>query len=286
MLEEYYSPWIREIWKVGGGSVMEFDYVANTPIKLQQENLRYALTLPYEYLGEPQPAHDHHVVIIGGGPSIADHLDEIRMREKHGQVIWALNNSFKYLKDNGINPHGHIILDAREKNVEFVPDQTKARLLYASICHPKVFEKAAKSGGEIVIWHPMVEGISDYLKGTNTLAISCGDTVGLQALGLAQLFGFQQVHIYGYDSSYRGDQNHAYPQHLNAGERVIEVNVNGEKFTTAAWMASQTDQFKQIIPELVKNGMVLTVHGTGLLPYVAGLMYNPIEQVPQEQAAE
>ena len=47
--------------------------------------------------------------------------------------------------------------------------------------------------------------------------IGGGTTVGLLAMSLAFLRGFRKIHLYGFDSCYRGDEHHAYAQNLNDG---------------------------------------------------------------------
>lgn len=276
--------WIPFVWKIGGGSSMEFEVGGNVTDQELTANVDYALKLPYETLDKATEAHDGVLCIVGGGPSLADDIEEIRGRWKGGAVIWSLNNSFKYLRDNGIEAHAHVMLDAREKNVEFVLPSHATRI-YASTVHPEVFKAAELSGGEILIWHPMIAGILGKLENKPAVLIGCGNSVGLKALGLAMVMGFRDVHLYGYDSSYRGDENHAYKQPLNDNERIIEAQVNGRKFKTAPWMAMQTDEFKETCKDLCENhGMKFTIHGDGLLPYVASLLYTP--KAPSDEIVE
>lgn len=275
------SNWVPFVWKIGGGSSIEFEIIGNVTDQELTANVDYALTLPYETIAKCSEPHDGILCIIGGGPSLADDLEEIRGRYKGGAVIWALNNSFKYLRDNGIEAHGHVMLDAREKNVEFVLPSPATRI-YASTVHPEVFKAAKLCGGEILLWHPMIAGMLGKLENKPAALIGCGNSVGLKAMGLAMVMGFRDVHLYGYDSSYRGDANHAYSQPLNDNERIIEVQVNGRKFKTAPWMAMQTDEFKETCKDLCENhGMKFVIHGDGLLPYVASLLYSP-SAVPDE----
>jgi hypothetical protein len=65
-------------------------------------------------------AHDGHAVIVGGGPSIQEHLPTIRKRQDLGQTIFALNGAAKFLSKNGIIPDYQVILDARPGNVVLI----------------------------------------------------------------------------------------------------------------------------------------------------------------------
>ena len=33
--------------------------------------------------------HDGHAVIVGGGPSLKDDIEEVRQRQLHGQIIFS-----------------------------------------------------------------------------------------------------------------------------------------------------------------------------------------------------
>lgn len=269
--------WMPNIWKVGGGSALELEIICNVSDDVLHQNIEHACGLPYENLADQylKKYEGQRLVICGGGPSLADSLTDIAMRQKHGQIIWALNNTWAYLVAHGIMPDAHVMLDAREGNAAFVPLINPSHpplLLYASQCHPQVFEKA--SGGQIIIWHSAVEGIDHLMvKLKRKVAfVYAGNSVGLQAFGLAQLFGFKYIHLFGYDSCYRDDKNHAYNQPLNDGENVIDVTVDKTKFRCAPWMATQGQQFQECLPTFISKGMEFSVHGEGLIRSIARAM--------------
>lgn len=281
--------WVPNIWKVGGGSTLELEFVTNVSEDNIRNNIKQSMLLPYEHVDdrymvkhsggnsgyESDPLF--HVCIVGGGPSLADLLVELKVHEMQGHIIWALGNSFKYLIENGIHPHAQILLDARPENADFIPEKTQSTLLLASQCHPDTFRKAQQSGGRIIIWHRYIDGIDKLLGEKRVGIVGSGTTVGINSFGLAQLFGFKYVHLYGYDSSYREEKNHAFPQKLNEKEKIIDVHVNDRMFRCSPWMASQVEEFKRCITDYLNQGMEFTVHGDGLLPYVVSLMEAPID---------
>lgn len=265
--------WVPNIWKIGGGSTIELEFVMNTDEEELKANVKRSFSMPHEhladqYMGEP----DGHIVICGGGPSLADHLDEIRWRSQQGQVVWALNNTFKYLMENDIGPDALIILDGRKENANFIPDKTKITLLLASQCHKDTFARAEASGGRIIIWHRYIDNLLE-MAGTKRIGIvQSGTTVGMNAIGIAQLFGVKYVHLYGFDSSYREGKNHAYDQPLNNSERIIDVKVNDREFKCAPWMAAQVNEFEEAVNGFVESGMEFTIHDDGLFGYKATLL--------------
>lgn len=271
--------WVPYVWVKGGGSVLHHKAVGNVKNSTITAQIRETFSKNLEHLADQYVVPNNATLcIVGGGPSLAHDLEELKERQENGDVIWALNNAFNYLKANGIYPHCQVMLDARPENAEFVPDDTKALLLYASQCHEDVF---AKARGKVMVWNSATGNILDLMKEfkIRSVIVQNCTSVGVSALGLAQMFGFRDVHLFGYDSSYTNGHNHAYPQPLNDAERRIEVTVNGEKFECAPWMATQVEDFKRSAQGYLDIGMVISVHGNGLLPYVARLMTAPKEPV-------
>lgn len=251
--------WVENVWKIGGQSSAVMPQVGNTSEEQIIKNVRHSLTLGLPTIKQEGP-HDKIAVLVGGGASID--LDMVRTHQEHGHDIFAMNGSFKYLKESGIYPNYHVMLDARPENAEFIDDGAG---LYASQCDPLVFEKAVNP----TIWHTME---CSSVVPDEGVFIGFGSTVGLKSIALAHALGYRKIHLYGYDSCYSQGNHHAYEQSLNDGERIIDVQVGDRLFKCAPWMATQADEFTLFIPELLKIGCEISVQGTGLIPYIAKLM--------------
>lgn len=220
--------------------------------------------------------HDGHAVLVGGGPSLTETLDEIKWRYGQGQHIVALNGSADWLVKNGIIPHSHIIIDARPGNARFVAGVQSTKLYLASQCDPSVFEKAKFR--DVTLFHRDCDGKSGFNEKRRTVLLGTGTTVGLTAIQLMYELGYRKIHLYGYDSSYRKTEGHAYLQPENDGEQVVDCTAGGRKFTAAVWMIRQAEEFRNIAPAFAKEGVILTVHGDGLLPWVAKKLTEPFER--------
>jgi len=113
----------------------------------------------------------------------------------------------------------------------------------------------------------------DHINASNivehSLFVSAGSTVGLCTMSIAYILGFREMHVYGMDSSYIDDLHHAYSQALNDNENTIQVTVGERVFKTAPWMAEQASQFCSLSSALTDLGVVITIHGEGLLPCMA-----------------
>lgn len=262
--------WVPHVWKIGGGTTAELELVGNTGSGELVRNIRHSINLGLESL-QSMEKHDGHACIVGGAPSLKTELESLRARKDHGQIIFATNNTYNYLLENGILPDFHVMLDAREGMVGFIP--ILAQCLYSSQCHPEVFRKAKERGNDVYLWHhnalDIFEVLNGYGRNSEDAIIAGGQSVGLKAIAIAHFLGFREFHIYGMDSSYQDEEHHSYAQSLNDNETVMEVICDNVRFRAAPWMITQAEQFKDIVGKLTRDNCTLTIHGYGLIPFIA-----------------
>lgn len=202
--------------------------------------------------------HDGKVVIVGGGPSLVDSLAEIKARKLNGTKVWATNNTYRFLQSHGIQPDAHVLLDARPENVAFLKPDLGVTYYVHINCDPSLFD--ALDGCRVCMYDLNSE--------------ATGTTVGLKALYLAGFSGYAEFFLYGFDSSYREGEHHAYPQALNDGQKVIEVTVEGRVFKCAPWMLVQAEEFQSIAASFAQQDKIIHVGGDGLLPHIARRMVH------------
>lgn len=203
----------------------------------------------------PQPEKVGEViVIVGGGPSLKDHIDGLRARVALGQKIWATNNTYSWLKSRGIQPAAQIILDARPEMAAMVEPEQGVTFFLGQGVHPSVYDKL--EGCDVVMYHGRQPGT--------------GFTVGIKAMYLASNWGYKTLALYGFDSSYSDDgEHHAYAQSLNDRENTLEVMFENHRYRCAPWMAIQAEEFRQVALSFAEQGATIVVAGDGLLPAVA-----------------
>lgn len=248
---------------------MNIETCVNVSDDVLFEHVRINSLRPLKWV-KSVPEHDGHAVIVGGGPSLLDWLDEIKLRKSNGQTIFALNNAARLLFYKGIQVDHQIILDARESNSSFVGYAEHYYL--ASQCHPLLFESSHVKN--VTLWHQyypddlekfdasLPEYKDDYA------LITGGTTVGLSSMMLVYALGYRKLHLYGYDSSYRDGKLHAYPQ--TDRQRVDCVySVGDKKFKTSLSMAQQAEFFPMLSDQLIEAGCTITLRGDGLLPYIS-----------------
>lgn len=285
---EVLTGWIPEVWKVGGLTRADLDVICNTAKDKLIGNARSAIARDLPWF-DTAPEHDGHVCIVGGGPSLVDTLPELKWRASIGQKVWALNGAARFLYNHGICPDVLVIADARAENVEFLAELNAGAAVYlASQCHPGLFDAANDWGLDPTLWHVNAPGMEELLgdeKARPVHLIGGGSTVGMNAMVLAFAAGYRKIHLYGFDSSYKADEHHVYPQGLNDDDRVIDALFGDEKFRTTGWMVQQVNEFQDLAPQLVNDGCVITVAGTGLLQSAAKAMANNIPLTPPQQRA-
>ena len=264
------TPWVDLVWKVGGSGMAELDAVCNVEQSALMSNVTAACKRPLPWL-DLIPEHQGQAVIVGGGPSLRRTLPEIQWRKSIGQTIIAVNGAARFLNANGIKPDVHVVIDARPENAEFLKSPSDQQFI-ASQCASEIFAAASNP----VLFHMNIEGIERAIPDDRVAhLISSGTTVGLAAMAIAYTQGYRAIHLHGFDSSFdpaMTERHHAYRQTRNDGDAVIDATVEGKTFKSSPWMVKQVQQFQELALQLADAGVVITVAGDGLLPFVAQQM--------------
>ena len=260
--------WVDHVWKIGGGVTSQLELVPNVSPNIIARNIRYAEAIKDAIWLTPMEPHDKVALIVAGGPSLKDEIGSLVSHVHAGAHVFATNGVSNFLKDYAIRSDYQVIVDPRRENAQFVRGAGPHTIcLFASTCDPKVL---AEAGDRLILWHPAFNGILDMV-GRDKLRtyIGGGTTCGMKAMVLAWSLGYREIHLYGFDSCYRDDAHHAYAQSLNDGERRIEVEFKDQKYSCAPWMIQQAEDFEVFAPQLMDNGVKLSVHGTGIIPAIA-----------------
>ena len=270
--------WVDKVWKISGGSSLELEMIPNVSPEQLELNIRYCLTLGLPHIEKlAERAPNINAVMVGGAPSIKGYVEEIRIRQRFGEKVFALNGAYKWLKENGIEADYQIIADARPQNAYFIDDDFNGILLLASHCDPAVFDKTKSK--KVVVWHRGHDGVQDIVDPKRDKFVAYmagGSTVGMVGLSIAYAIGYRKLHLFGYDSSYADGEGHAYAQSLNDGERVLDIEAYNRTFKSAPWMVQQANEFIQLAPSLIELGCEITTHGDGLLQHMASAIAETI----------
>lgn len=247
----------------------------NTPLAVLLEHVRVNSARKLPWITETPP-HDKIAILVGGGPSLAERIDEIRWRQNAGGVVFAQNGAAKFLAERGVIPDYQVIVDGRQITEKLVCFAAHEYLLSSQV-HPNVLAHAAAGQSPVTLFHPGLPGISAMLPDLPPFTpcfIGGGVSVGLASMALVHCMGYKTMRLYGYDSSMRvlGSQ-HAYPQERTTQEaEEIEVVCEGRKFLTTPQLLTQAQEFEHMARMLSDLDCVISVHGDGLLPTVARAM--------------
>lgn len=180
-------------------------------------NASHSRTLGLPMLGE---ARHPFLAVVGGGPSVKDHIDELK---SWPGAIWAINGACDYLRGFGIRPR-FFSTDPLPGIADLVACSDSAIL--ATWCDPAAF--AAARNVELV-------DIEDCPRGPTTAS---------NAPYLAAQCGFRSVHFFGCESSF-GETTHAYD--VDRGMNMLRVVCNGREFLTSPQMMMQAEYLGEIL---------------------------------------
>jgi hypothetical protein len=249
------------------------DVVGNTEPDVLLGNVQRSVkrSLPwFDFDESPQGS----VCLVGGGPSLVDTIDQLKVRHQNGAKVWAMNGSYDYLQSQGITPDAMVMLDARAENVRFVQNPQQSTTFYiTSQCDDSVFE--ALEGYKVVLVHANTPGVYDLLEHEKARPVHLMGgftTVGILSLILAKLQGFKRIFLFGMDSSYRDGEHHAYKQESNDHDKSIDAMIDDVTYKCAPWMAQQVTDFQNVVAGF--DDVTIEVCGDGLLHQMAKAMSN------------
>ena len=262
-------------WNPGASMplVLPVHVICNTSDEDIYNNIRANSRLDKTWVQLAEP-HDGIAILCGSGPSLADNLDRVRAAQEAGKRVFAMNGAAAFLERNGILADYQVILDAREETAQLIGPAKEH--LFASQVHPELFRRVPDAR----LWQLQVGGIDDLLPEYDKGYVLIGGaaSVGNTAACLAFAMGYRDLQIYGYDSSHRGENGHAFQQKMNDGDPCAYVDFNGKTYLVSLTMKLQAEKFQDTAAALIVSGCSITVHGDGLLPD----MFN----APKEVLAE
>lgn len=250
--------------------------LCNTPDEILNENVKHnsALNLPWLKAAEP---HDGVAVMLGGGPSAADHVRDIQELQRSGATVFAMNGASRWAGRNGIDVDYQVLSDAKAETATLV-DAWAKNYLIASQVDPATIEAA--SGNRVpTLWHLETGEVEKNFKEIRKLRspelrrggyvlIGGGATTGNCAMCVAFAKGFRTFEVFGYDSSHRDGNSHAYRQAMNDFIPTVEIEWAGKTYTASVAMKAQAEKFQITAQALKQEGCKITLHGDGLLQHM------------------
>jgi len=273
-----------------------------TPSEESMNNVRANIgrQLPWFHEKFPVKQEDfvpgRRIALVGGGPSIRDTISELM----DFQAIIACGSAHDWLQANSPRVPTYCAVcdpDPVMANYLRAPDKN-TKYLISSHCNSTVFE--ALKGYDVTMWHcwPIGAGDQDareYLqeKTPGWVAVGGGCTVGLRAMTLAMMMGFNELHFFGFDScmGMSDDEHHAYPFTDSTKEFLGDIyNVKigmgpsfpqPREYRVAGYQLAQADHYKQML-QAFGHLFRPVFHGPGLLADMQAMIDIEAERLTKE----
>ena len=256
--------------------------ICNTPDEELENNIRINSAKDLKWL-KAEPEHDGIAVMIGGGPSINEHIDDIKYIVDNGGTVFAMNAASQWCKRNGINVDYQCIVDAKEETEQLVDSCAKAHL-FASQCNSKTIDSVQ----DPILWHLEIGDVEDYFpedkaKRGGYVLVGGGTAVGNTSLCVAYAMGYRKFHIFGYDSCHKDNMSHAYDQPMNKFIPTVEVEWAGKSFKSSVAMKAQAEKFQLTAHALKEHNCDIDVYGDGLLQTMYTTDYSDLSEKEKYQ---
>ena len=153
--------------------------------------------LPAPTLGEVRNiVGDRPLVSIAAGPSLQDHIDELREIQDRCVLI-ACDAVVPGLIDAGIEPHFVTPLERVEQNAKFLAKAEGSRAIYAGL--PVVPPFGVEYFGDRCIGVYAGDRLYEWLLPENEFRINTGTSTGVLSYTMAGILGTGDVYLVGHD---------------------------------------------------------------------------------------
>ena len=256
--------------------------ICNTPDETLERNIRVNSAKNLTWL-KSEPVHEGEAVIVGGGPSLKDSIEDIREYQMHGGTVFAMNAASQYLREHGIVVEYQCIIDAKEETAGLV-DPLAIDHLFGSQVDPKTMDSVDSP----IVWHLDIGDIEQYfpedrVKKGGYVLLGGGAAVGNSSMCAAYALGFRKLHIFGLDSCHKNGESHAYSQDMNMFIPTIDVEWAGKKYTSSVAMKAQAEKFQLTASSLKDMGCEIIVYGDGLLQTMYNTSYHDLSEKEKYQ---
>lgn len=167
--------------------------------------------------------------VVGGGPSVADRLDELR--NWNGDVF-AINDTGKYLSENGI---ASTIISVDGTRIPFRIGPLVKGAIFATRVHRCQFSQL--KGKPIRVF--------DMAEEDNKKGIEGGPTSICRTPHLLLRMGYAGIAYFGMDGSFAGDITHVSGKSDSAFDNMLIVRAGGREYVTHAGFLLQHEWMLQ-----------------------------------------
>lgn len=197
------------------------------------------------------------LAIVATGPSVSEYVDVLRNWDGH---IWGINGACGWMRHRDIRANAFVGVDPEELLKEYLSTQEGPidvdTYYIASQAHPAVFD--ALKDKNVQLWHM---SLRDIKWPVGTVTVQGGSSCLTRAPWLACMLGWQDIHIFGGDSSFTKEKTHVYGGNLPTNRCFTEVD--GQLFWSHKVMMVQATDMVDLVQSFPGQ---ITIHGDGLMP--------------------
>jgi len=228
-----------------------------------QTNVQYAKTRIENWIVECKPHHET-AVMVSGGPSFKDYMDEISTQSR----IVCVKHAHDILIENGVIPWACMLLDPRSHVQDFIENpHPEVTYFVASMCHPTTVDKLLKEKANVWGYHAHVGAGEEKFIGKGIM-VGGGSTSAVRGVSVLHTLGFRDFKMYGYDSCYGEKMDKGVKDKLGR-QKYFKVEVSGKRFWTDAELLAQAQDFTKLMDQ--PGDLQLDVIGEGMIPHVWSL---------------
>lgn len=216
------------------------------------------------------------IVMCAAGPSLADHIDEIKALQAKGAKVVAVKHAIDTLKTHGVKPWAVVLLDPRGHVEGFVktPD-TDPIYFVASMCDPSVVNALNDAKCTVIGYHAFVNAGETDLMVHSDLPVSGGSATSTRSIGLfSDMLGVKKFHLFGYDLSYQQKPNMD-EKNPDGQPKYMELSIGtqsykGKQVSRTFWTEGQFLAQKNEIELLYKDrkDIEISLYGDGMAAWL------------------
>lgn len=262
-----------------------------------KDNVHYSLSLGLPMI--PKFAiHGENAVVCSAGPSIVNHLPEIReWNNTPGSRVLCVKHSHDLFLDAGIVPWACALLDPRAHVKDFIdrphPD---VKYFVSSTCHPSTYDRLLSRGANIWMYHALVgageedlvrmhlaatrrerakttEKLQEYGVSLDLnqpfesvdMMVAGGTTAASRGISLLHMMGFRRFTLYGFDSCY-WESKDLKETNKEGQPKYHYLSFGGKPLYTDAELVAQVQDFKHL--QSAMQDVTFDVRGDGAVPRV------------------
>ena len=225
---------------------MPSDYIKNN-IK---ENV--PVIKEFDWIQQYKPVNNHAIIVSGGSID----FEQVRaVKEKHNATVWAVKHSYPRLLKEGIVADYCVILDPRpidgisthgfKRKDLFETIDPATKFVIASMTDTSVVEYVMSKTDNVLGFHAITDAVRDLSRKdkfivdpdlpipSDTLFISGGTASATRTIGLLELLGIRNIHMFGFDCSVSEEVAEGNEEKDEMGNsKYLKVETGGHHFYT------------------------------------------------------